>query len=126
MALPLAATGATGDARGMPAGATRDSGWVPTGTSGDAGRMATRASRDAGGMTAAHRDAQAHLAAAGLGLGHLLLIDRAHVLAELGLQLKVRTSVRVAHVVSHEKSFSSRGTVVFAQTSVQEARRARQ
>jgi len=48
------------------------------------------------------RNADRNLAAAGLGLGHLLLAYRALVLAELTFELEVRTRIRVANVLSHQ------------------------
>ena len=50
----------------------------------------------------ADRGCHPDLAAAGLGLGHLLLGDRAFVLAELAFELEVGTGVSVADVLSHE------------------------
>ena len=78
----------------------------------DAGRVAAgwrchRGGRRVLGMPAgwpAHRDADSGLTAAGLGVGHLLLVDRACVLAELLFELEVRTGRRISHVLAHMHS----------------------
>ena len=72
------------DAAGMPAGARS-------------------VRRQRGGAPGGHpnRDRHRGLAAAGLGGGHLGLVDRALFLAELAFELQVGTGRRISYVLSH-------------------------
>jgi len=89
MTLPVART--TRDPGRMASGSARDTGRMPAVVPGTA--------RHAGWVTATQGNRDCRLAAAGLGLGHLLLIDGAFVLAELFFELEVRTGRRISNVL---------------------------
>jgi hypothetical protein len=56
-------------------------------------------------VATAEGDTDADAAAGRLGVRDLLLGQRSLVLAELILKVEIRTTIGVAHVVSHEWSF---------------------